>query len=199
MLFCSDRLSSVRFCPLNKHGPVAYPGFGTTKAETRAMPTDQHTPASTPTEESFRYTRSETVRILHDRLDPDRSAPSGRDAARTAGVPHTTLRYWHQRQRHTDAPPQLIAFFESPAGLAFLKRLLLALHLVFQQQGTAGIRPLCRFLELAQLAPQGLRVTGSPRYRHPAGFLRENWGPGRRRSASWRCCPWTDGPSTGTG
>ena len=117
------------------------------------MPADQHTPAPPTTEAPFRYPRSETVRILHDRLDPDRSAPSGREAARTAGVPHTTLRYWQQRQRHTDAPPELVAFFESPAGLAFLKRLLLALHLVFQQHGTAGIRPLCRFLELAQLAP----------------------------------------------
>ena len=78
---------------------------------------------------------------------------SARHAARTAGVPHTTLRYWEQRQQHTDAPAELVAFFESPAGLAFLKQLLLALHLVFQQQGTAGIRPLCRFLELAQLTP----------------------------------------------
>jgi hypothetical protein len=117
------------------------------------MPTDQHSPAAPATEESFRYPRSETVRHLHDRLNPDRSGQSTRHAARTAGVPHTTLRYWEQRQQHTKAPAELVAFFESPVGLAFLQQLLLALHLVFQQQGTAGIRPLCRFLELAQLAP----------------------------------------------
>lgn len=117
------------------------------------MPTDQHTPAPTTTQEPFRYSRSETARHLHDRLDPDRSGQSTRHAARTTGIPHTTLRYWEQRQQHTDAPAELVAFFESPPGLAFLKQLLLALHLVFQQQGTAGIRPLCRFLELAQLAP----------------------------------------------
>jgi hypothetical protein len=114
---------------------------------------DQHTPATPPTEAPFRYTRSETARYLHERLNPDRPGQSARHAARTAGIPHTTLRYWEQRQRHTDAPAELVAFFESPAGLALLKRLLLALHLVFQQHGTAGIRPLCRFLELAQLAP----------------------------------------------
>jgi Family of unknown function (DUF6399) len=138
---------------MNKHGSVSYPGFGTTKAETRAMLPDQHTPATPTTEAPFRYTRSETARYLHDRLNPDRPGQSARHVARTAGIPHTTLRYWEQRQQHTDAPAELVAFFESPAGLALLKRLLLALHLVFQQQGTAGIRPLCRFLELAHLAP----------------------------------------------
>ena len=117
------------------------------------MPTDQHSPAAPTTQEPFRYTRSETARHLHDRLNPDRSGQSTRHAARTTGIPPTTLRYWEQRQQHTDAPTELVAFFESPLGLAFLQRLLLALHLVFQQQGTAGIRPLCRFLELAQLAP----------------------------------------------
>jgi hypothetical protein len=117
------------------------------------MPTRQHTPTPAPTEESFRYQRCETVHILHDCLDEDTRGPSTRRAAHAAGIPHTTLRYWQQRQQRTDAPAELVAFFDSPTGLAFLKRLLLALHLVFQQQGTAGIRPLCRFLELAQLAP----------------------------------------------
>jgi hypothetical protein len=117
------------------------------------MPADQHTPPPTTTEEPFRYTRSDTVGHLHDQRHPDRSHPSTRQAARTAGIPHTTLRYWQQRQQDTDAPAEVVAFFESPAGLAFLQRLLLALHLVFQQHGIAGIRPLCRFLQLARLAP----------------------------------------------
>jgi len=47
----------------------------------------------------------------------------------------------------------LVAFLESPEGLAFLKQLVLALHLVFGQLGIAGLGPLCRFLELAPLAP----------------------------------------------
>jgi Family of unknown function (DUF6399) len=111
------------------------------------------TPCAPATEDSFRYARSETVRHLHDRLHPDHSNRSGRDFARQAGVPHTTLRYWQQRQQRTDASSAVVAFFESPAGLAFLKQLLLAAHLVFQQLGVAGLRPLCHFLVLAQLAP----------------------------------------------
>jgi hypothetical protein len=111
------------------------------------------TPCDPATEEPFRYTRAETVRHLHDCRNPDRSPLSGRAAAEQAGVPHSTLRYWQQRQQQTNAPPALSDWMESPEGLAFLKRLLLALHLVFQQAGLAGLRPLCRFLELAQLAP----------------------------------------------
>jgi hypothetical protein len=111
------------------------------------------TPSRPATEEPFRYARSEAVRHLHERRHPDHAHQSGRDFATTAALPHTTLRYWEQRQQHTDAPAGLVAFFESPIGLAFLKQLLLALHLIFQQLGIAGLRPLCRFLELAGLAP----------------------------------------------
>jgi hypothetical protein len=111
------------------------------------------TPCRPATEEPFRYTRAETVRHLHETGNPDPSPLSGRAAAQQVGVPHTTLRYWQRRQQHTNAPTALVAFVESPEGLAFLKRLLLALHLIFQQAGLAGLRPLCRFLELAQLAP----------------------------------------------
>src|SRR5262249_20433520 len=53
--------------------------------------------------------------------------------------------------------------------------------------------------DLARGEDQGLRVTASPRYHRPAGFLREKSGPALRRSASWRCCPWTGEPSRVTG
>lgn len=115
------------------------------------MLTSQHNPPPDSTEEPFRYSRSETVRILHDSSDAAQPLQSTRAFARAAGVPHTTLHYWQQRQQRTDAPAPLVAFFDSPDGLAFLKRLLLALHLVFQQAGIAGLRPLCRFLVLAHL------------------------------------------------
>ena len=68
------------------------------------MLAEQHNPAAPTTEEPFRYSRSETVRHLHDRLNPDCTDQSARQAARAAGIPHTTLRYWDQRLRRTDAP-----------------------------------------------------------------------------------------------
>jgi hypothetical protein len=117
------------------------------------MSIDQHSPATPTLQDSFRYRRGDTVHHLQQRRDPDAARVSTRQAARDADLPHTTLRYWQQRLQHTDAPAELVTFFESPVGLAFLKRLLLALHVVFQQHGTAGIRPLGRFLELTQLNP----------------------------------------------
>ena len=45
----------------------------------------------------------------------------------------------------------LSAFFESPSGVEFLHRLLVAVHLVFGQSQDAGLRSLSWFLELTQL------------------------------------------------
>jgi hypothetical protein len=44
-----------------------------------------------------------------------------------------------------------VAFFESSPGLAFLHRLVMALHVVFIEIGACGIRLVCRFLELTAL------------------------------------------------
>lgn len=55
------------------------------------------------------------------------------------------------RKATIDADPEVIAFFESPVGLAFLHRLMIAAHFVFTQAGPCGIRPICRFLELSKL------------------------------------------------
>jgi acyl dehydratase len=41
---------------------------------------------------------------------------------------------------------------------------------------------------------QGLRITASPEYRRRGEFLRENWGRGPPRSASWRCSKGRGGP-----
>jgi hypothetical protein len=138
------------------------------------MCNNHSTPSPLGTEEPFRHSRSETVRHLHERLHPDHAYQSGRDFAKTAGLPHTTLHYWQQRQQRLPAPQALVAFFESPAGLAFLQQLLLALHLIFQQLGIAGIRPLCRFLELAGLAPFVASSYGT--HQRLAAFLQQLLG-----------------------
>ena len=44
-----------------------------------------------------------------------------------------------------------MAFFESPAGAAFLHRLVVVAHLVFTWGGPGGIRLVCLFLELTGL------------------------------------------------
>jgi len=99
----------------------------------------------------FRWGRTEATQARRDFANPDRPAPSQRQFAQQAGVPRATLQHWLQQAQHPDLEPDLAAFLESPVGYRFLRRLLLALHLVFHLAGPAGIRLLSRFLELTHL------------------------------------------------
>ncbi len=76
---------------------------------------------------------------------------SQRAFAETTGVPRSTLQHWLKRKHQIEADPALVAFFESPTGLAFLHRLVGACHLTFTQQGTCGIRLVCEFLQRSGL------------------------------------------------
>jgi hypothetical protein len=94
--------------------------------------------------------RDTIARLLQDfQQAPD--APSQRHFARGQDLPRSTLRHWLRRQQALDAPAPEVAFFESPAGLDFLHRLLVAAHLVFTQQGPGGLRLVSLFLRLCRL------------------------------------------------
>lgn len=77
---------------------------------------------------------------------------SQRQLAEELGIPRSTLQYWLERQGAIDAAPEVIAFFESPAGVAFLHRLVLAAHFVMGLLGACGIRLVCLYLELTGLS-----------------------------------------------
>ena len=77
--------------------------------------------------------------------------PSQRQLAQKLQVPRTTLQHWLKRKQTLDADPAVVAFFESPAGVAFLHRLVIAAHLVMTLVGPCGIRLVCLFLELTGL------------------------------------------------
>jgi hypothetical protein len=96
---------------------------------------------------AFRRNRGATIQARHDFQHPDREVVSQRQFAHQTGVPRSTLQHWLRQAQHPDLEPELVAFFESPVGYRFLRRLLLALHLVFHLAGPAGLRLLCRFLE----------------------------------------------------
>lgn len=96
--------------------------------------------------------RGTIARLLKDFHDPDRPTAQ-RAFARDHDLPRSTLRHWLHRQHALDAPAEEVAFFESPAGLDFLHRLQVAAHLVFTQQGPAGLRLICLFLRLCRLDP----------------------------------------------
>ena len=71
--------------------------------------------------------------------------------AEELGIPRSTLEYWLSRKQSIDADPELVEFFESEVGIAFLHRLILASHFVITLVGPSGTRVVCQFLELAGL------------------------------------------------
>lgn len=68
-------------------------------------------------------------------------------------IPPSTLRGWRVRMEKIHDDPLITAFFESPAGLKVLNRILVAAHLVITFLGGGGVRLVCTFIELAGLAP----------------------------------------------
>jgi len=81
----------------------------------------------------------------------DNVSTSQRQLAEHIEVPRSTLQHWLTRQDTIDASPAVVAFFESPDGVAFLHRLVLAAHFVMTLLGPCGIRLVGVFLELTGL------------------------------------------------
>ena len=77
---------------------------------------------------------------------------SQRDAADSTGVPRSTQRYWEARSAGLDASDVEKAFFESPAGVAFLHRLVVVLHVVIVFNVGGGIRQVIKVLDLTRLS-----------------------------------------------
>src|SRR5215467_1190870 len=102
-------------------------------------------------ERTERWARSHRAALLDQYRALQAEGVSQRQAAKALQIPRTTLQAWHVWQERLDACPQVVAFFESGPGLAFLHRLVMALHVVFIEIGACGIRLVCRFLELTAL------------------------------------------------
>lgn len=98
-----------------------------------------------------RWERSQRAALLDQYRALQAKGVSQRQAAQALHIPRTTLQAWHVWQERLDACPQVGAFFESGPGLAFLHRLVMALHVVFVEIGACGIRLVCRFLEMTAL------------------------------------------------
>jgi hypothetical protein len=100
-----------------------------------------------------KYTRTIIAEKLVElnRLQEADSGTSERQLIKMVGVPRETLRHWRARQENIDVDPDVAAFFASPAGVAFLHRLVLAAHFVTCFLGAGGVRLVCAFLELSGL------------------------------------------------
>lgn len=97
-----------------------------------------------------RWDRSEATATLsaYEQRPPEQSQ---REFARDNGVARGTLQHWKARKEGLDVDPLVVEFFESPQGLAFVHRLVAAVHFVFSQIGPCGVRLVSVFLVLSRL------------------------------------------------
>ena len=102
-------------------------------------------------ERTQRWDRTQRAKQLDGYRDLQAQGVSQRQAAKVLDVPRTTLQAWRAWQDSLDACPRMVQFFDSVPGLAFLHRLVMALHVVFVEIGACGIRLVCLFLQMTDL------------------------------------------------
>lgn len=102
-------------------------------------------------EASCYWSRVDAAQAFADFSDPCHPPCSQRQYARQHGIPRSTLGYWLRQDFPDHLDGAFVCFFRCPAGLAFLRRLVLALLLVFHQRNACGLRQIGHFLELVEL------------------------------------------------
>ena len=110
---------------------------------------DHRTDSFDPHTDCFRWDRAEATRAFDHFQDPNHS--SQRQYAQEHGIPRSTLGDWLGKEFPEHLDPDLVCYFCGSAGHAFLRRLVLALLLVFHHQNPCGLRPIGLFLELVEL------------------------------------------------
>jgi hypothetical protein len=98
-----------------------------------------------------RWDRIERAELCEQYHDLQAHGLSQRQAAKVLDVPRSTRQAWRAYQERLDEHPAVVAFFHSGAGLAFLHRLVLGIHLVGTAVGACGIRLVCLLLNLTGL------------------------------------------------
>ena len=100
-----------------------------------------------------RYPRQEVLgRVVAFEEAKAKLGLSQRSFAQMNGIPQSTFQQWVQNKTMVNAPPEVVAFFESPAGLLFLGQLVVAALFVITQMAPGSIRMCCMFLQLSGLA-----------------------------------------------
>ena len=80
-------------------------------------------------------------------------AVSQRQYAAVTGIPRTTLQHWNGRPVPAGVDGEIGAFFETPAGVVLLQRILMAAHISLCWMGAGGTRLVCAFVVAAGLGP----------------------------------------------
>src|SRR5262245_20729780 len=98
-----------------------------------------------------RWDRFERADLFEHYREVRAQGMSQRQAAQELQVPRTTLQAWRLWHDTLDICPQVAEFFQKGPGLAFLHRIVIAVHLVCVEVGACGIRLVCLLLNLTGL------------------------------------------------
>jgi Family of unknown function (DUF6399) len=103
-----------------------------------------------PRPASSRWSHDQVAAAFDHFHDPN-PPTSQRRYAQQEGIPRSTLGSWLRQPDPEGLDPDLVAFFRSACGVAFLRRLVLALFVAFLFRGACGLRLLALFLRLSEL------------------------------------------------
>jgi hypothetical protein len=93
-------------------------------------------------------------RVLQAKILQEAPKMSQRQLAQKYDIPKTTLQHWLTRQKELKGKtdPNVVAFFESPSGQAWLHKATLATFMIFHQNGNSGIPDLHEFFEMTDIS-----------------------------------------------
>ncbi len=88
-------------------------------------------------------------RIVQAKAVNESRDQSQRDLAKKYNIHRTTLQHWIDRKNKLkeQLDPNIVEFFESPSGQAWLHTMVVAIFMVFHQNGNSGIPDLHEFFE----------------------------------------------------
>ena len=98
-----------------------------------------------------RRTRLERAQELGRAQALQQLGASQRQVAETLGIARGTLHDWQEALALQPAPRALAAFVETPEGVEWLRRQVVAAHFVVTLLGGGGVRLVCEFLRLSGL------------------------------------------------
>ncbi len=94
-----------------------------------------------------------TDRAMQAQILDESRWTSQRQLAKKYDIPNTTLEHWINRRRELrgKADPNVVNFFESPSGQAWLHAMVVATFTIFHQNGNSGIPDLHEFFEMIKI------------------------------------------------
>jgi hypothetical protein len=108
-----------------------------------------------PSQKSTTQKYSKVARIDQAKmLQAVQNGQTQESVANENNIARTTLEHWIKRKKELENrhDPEVTRFLESPAGLAFLHRLLVTTLLIFHTDGGCGLPSIHKFLKISTIS-----------------------------------------------